>query len=72
MAAINELDVVMADVGNAYLNAKTREKVYAIAGPKFGKDEEAQSLSSGPYMDSKPLVQLGGSSHFAEKECRSY
>lgn len=26
----------MADVGNAYLYGKTREKLYAIAGPEFG------------------------------------
>ena len=25
------------DVGNAYLDAKTREKIYTIAGPEFGE-----------------------------------
>ena len=30
---------MMADIGNAYLNASTEEKVYAIAGPEFGEDE---------------------------------
>ncbi len=39
IAALNGLDIIMADVGNAYLNAKTEEKVYSIAGPEFGNDE---------------------------------
>ena len=33
---LNELDILAGDVGNAYLNAFTNEKVYAIAGPEFG------------------------------------
>mmetsp|Transcript_165 Transcript_165/g.263 ORF Transcript_165/g.263 Transcript_165/m.263 type:complete len:116 (-) Transcript_165:986-1333(-) len=28
-----------ADVGNAYLNAPTKEKVYIITGPEFGPEE---------------------------------
>lgn len=39
VAALNDLDVLMADVQNAYLNAKTTERVYTIAGPEFGKNE---------------------------------
>jgi hypothetical protein len=39
IAALNGLDILMADVGNAYSNAKTEEKVYSIAGPEFGEDE---------------------------------
>jgi hypothetical protein len=30
--------VVVADVGNAYLNADCREKLWTIAGPEFGTD----------------------------------
>ena len=26
-----------ADVGNGYLEAKTKEKVYIVAGPEFGE-----------------------------------
>jgi hypothetical protein len=37
IAAHMELDVVAADVGNAYIQAYTSEKVYTIAGPEFGK-----------------------------------
>ena len=32
----------MADIGNAYLNAKTEERVYAIAGPEFGDADEGK------------------------------
>jgi hypothetical protein len=39
IAALNDLDILAADIGNAYLNAETREKVYAIAGPEFGSRE---------------------------------
>jgi hypothetical protein len=39
VAALNDLNVCMADIGNAYLNAKTEEKVYAIASKEFGDDE---------------------------------
>ncbi len=39
IAALNDLDILVADIGNAYLNAETREKVYTIAGPEFGSRE---------------------------------
>jgi hypothetical protein len=37
VAAMNKLQVCAADVGNAFLYGKTREKVYVIAGPEFGE-----------------------------------
>ena len=39
IAALNDLDILGADVGNAYLNAETKEKVYTTAGKEFGKFE---------------------------------
>jgi hypothetical protein len=36
IAALNSLDILLADVQNAYLNAPTKEKVYTTAGLKFG------------------------------------
>ena len=36
IAALNGLDVLSADIGNAYLNARTTEKLYIICGPEFG------------------------------------
>lgn len=39
IAALNDLDVLAADIGNAYLNATTRERVYTTAGKEFGSRE---------------------------------
>jgi len=36
IAALHDLDILMGDIGNAYLHAPTSEKVYAVAGPEFG------------------------------------
>ncbi len=39
IAALNDLDVLAADVQNAYLNAPTKEKLYIPkCGPEFGKN----------------------------------
>jgi hypothetical protein len=35
-AELNGLQLWAADVGNAYLEALTKKKVYVIAGPEFG------------------------------------
>ena len=37
LAAMNKLQCCAADVGNAFLYGKTREKVYIVAGPEFGE-----------------------------------
>ena len=39
LAELNGLDLWGTDVGNAYLEAKTNEKLYIIAGPEFGELE---------------------------------
>ena len=39
LAELNKLDIWGADVGNAYLEAHTKEKMYIIAGKGFGKLE---------------------------------
>ena len=36
LAELNLLELWGADVGNAYLEARTKEKVYIIGGPEFG------------------------------------
>jgi len=36
LAALNDLQILSADIGNAYLNAPNRKKVYATAGKEFG------------------------------------
>jgi hypothetical protein len=38
VAALNDLEILGADVQNAYINAKTSEKVYTTAGPEFGSN----------------------------------
>ena len=40
----NDLLVCAGDIGSAYLNGKTREKVYIIAGPEFGPDLAGKTL----------------------------
>ena len=35
LAKLNGLELLQADVRNAYLESKTKEKVYIIAGSKF-------------------------------------
>ena len=35
LAKLNNLEVWGADIGNAYLEAKTKENLYIVAGPEF-------------------------------------
>src|SRR5690242_17815323 len=35
---LNGLEVCAADIGNAYLYGRTEEKVYIVAGSKFGPE----------------------------------
>ena len=39
LAELNELESWATDIGNAYLESFTKEKVYIIAGPEFGERE---------------------------------
>ena len=36
MAALNDVPLLAADIGNAYLNATRREKIYTVARAEFG------------------------------------
>lgn len=38
VAALNDLKILTSDIGNAYLNARTSEKVYTITGTEFGEE----------------------------------
>ena len=38
IAAMNDLDIMACDIGNAYLNAPCREKIWCVAGREFGSD----------------------------------
>ena len=44
LAAMNDLKVCAADVGNAFLYGKTNEKVFVIAGPEFGPAVQGKRL----------------------------
>jgi hypothetical protein len=44
LAALNDLDVKMADIENAYLTAPVTEKVWTVLGPEFGDDAEKRAL----------------------------
>ena len=39
LSELNDLKLTSVDIGNAYLEAKTTEKVYTVAGPEFGEDQ---------------------------------
>ena len=43
LAELNELDTWCTDIGNAYLEATTKEKIYIVAGPELG-DLEGHTL----------------------------
>jgi len=44
LAALNDVNLLATDIGNAYLNAPAREKVYTTAGPEFGPEMEGKSV----------------------------
>jgi hypothetical protein len=44
LASLNDLDVMMGDIENAYLTAPITEKVWTVLGPEFGYDAGKRSL----------------------------
>jgi len=42
IAALNDLDIMSCDIGNAYLNAPCREKIWFVAGKECGPDLEGK------------------------------
>ncbi|MEM7375743.1 MAG: reverse transcriptase domain-containing protein, partial [Bacteroidota bacterium] len=44
IARINDLHVCAGDIGNAFLNAHTNEKLFIVAGPEFGPKLEGKRL----------------------------
>ena len=37
IAVMHDLNIWSCDIGNAYLNADCREKIWTVAGPEFGQ-----------------------------------
>ena len=80
VAALNDLDVFAADVGNAYLNAPCREKIWFVGGREFGSDEGAvmiiskalyglkSSAAAWRAMVSQSLADLGYKSSMADPD----
>jgi hypothetical protein len=44
LAALNDLNVKMADIENAYLTAPITEKIWTVLGPEFGDDAGKQAI----------------------------
>jgi hypothetical protein len=44
LSALNDLDILSADIGNAYINAEAKEKVYFITGDEFGASRKGQTV----------------------------
>lgn len=44
IATLNDLQICVADVTNAYINADNREKIWTIAGPEFGVTEQGSVM----------------------------
>ena len=40
LSELNQLDLCRTDIGNAYLEVCTKEKLFIVAGPEFGKLKE--------------------------------
>lgn len=43
-AALNDLEVKVADILNAYVTALTEEKIWTILGPEFGGDQGKRAV----------------------------
>ena len=39
LAALNGVEIRASDIGNVYLNAKCREKIWTVAGTEFGSEK---------------------------------
>ena len=65
-AVLYDSDIKMFGVRNAYLNTETTEKLYMIAGPELGKDEECTLIIT------KALYGLKSSGAAYRSFCRDH
>ena len=81
LAALNDLDVLGADVQNAFLTAPNKEKCWMIAGPEFGPEEgkhflvvkalyglKSASFSFRSYTMAEKLASMGFQSSLADPD----
>lgn len=66
LSALNDLDILSADIGNAYINADVREKVYFIAGDEFGTSRKGQSVIITKALYGLKTSGAAWRAHFAE------
>jgi hypothetical protein len=65
LAELNQLELWGANVGNAYLEALTQEKVYIIGGPEYG-DLAGHTLLIFKALHGLRLSSLCWRQHFAD------
>jgi hypothetical protein len=69
LAALNDVDVKMADIENAYLPAPIMEKVWTVLGPEFGDDDGKRALI---IRDLYGLKSYGAAFRNHLAECMNY
>jgi hypothetical protein len=57
LAALNDLQVKVGDILNAYITAPVKEKVWTMLGPEFGQDAGKSAIISRALYGLKNAVQ---------------
>ena len=65
IAQLNDLNICAADISNAYLFAKAKEKVYFVAGKEFGKEMEGRILIIDKVLYGLPISGFQFHQHLA-------
>jgi hypothetical protein len=58
LASLNGLEVLQADMGGAYLNAKSTEKLFTVCGPEFGEFAGRRAIIRRAFYGTKSAVAL--------------
>jgi hypothetical protein len=66
IAALNDLDIMAADIGNAYINADVHEKVYFIAGDEFGPARKGKRVVIIKALYGLKTSRAAWRAHFAD------
>ena len=51
ISSLNDLDVLACNIQNDYLTVDCRERVWVVAGPKFGSEAGKICWQERPFMD---------------------